>query len=202
MALCQRASALTMPSSIFLPPTHMPKHYHSFSNRAGATLKWGLWAVLVLAIIAYWPSEIRKVQHQVTAMAVAVSHHGSTLSPGWLNGLSSNIHENCASGTTALNIDGVFNEALTQPQLVEAVTQVASSSTDFSLKLEHVTVNLPRGSNRAQVNADAVLDVTHGGRVDHEMRQVRMILEKTGGKFRLVSVEASAPIVNQPEPRP
>ncbi len=180
----------------------MSKPYHPFSNRAGNTLKWGLVAILLFAIVNYWTNERRKLERQLSAMAGAISHHGSTLSPAWLNGLSSSIHDNCSLETTTVNVEGILNEALSQAQIIEGVTQVASISTDFDVRLEQVTVDVYRDTKRAQVNADAIIEVAHDGRFDREKRHVTITMKNVGSQYRLVSVEASSPITSQPEPRP
>ena len=180
----------------------MAKQYHSFSNRAGPALKWGLLAIFPLLVFAYWPNESRKLERQIVRMAAAISHQGSTVSPDWLNGLSSSIRENCDLETTVVSIEGLVNEALTPAQIIEDITHVASTSSNFSVKLEQVTVTLSNESKRAQVHADAVVELAYEGRVDKEKRHVTMTLQGADGNYRLISVAASAPILDQPEPRP
>jgi len=65
-----------------------------------------------------------------------------------------------------------------------------------------VTVTLSNESKRAQVHADAVVELAYEGRVDKEKRHVTMTLQGVDGNYRLISVAASAAILDQPEPRP
>jgi hypothetical protein len=134
-------------------------------------------------------------------MAESISHHGSTVNRDWLGRLSAIIHENCSNTTTQVTVERVVNEALTQEQLVESVTQIAASSTEVLVKLDQVTVDLSDDSRQAQVNAEALVEITHDNEIDRERRHVLMTLQEIDGKYRLVSVEAPANIVNQPEPR-
>jgi hypothetical protein len=70
------------------------------------------------------------------------------------------------------------------------------------VKLAQLSTDISRESKRAQVNADAVIEVSHDGRFDREKRHLTLILKKFNYRYQLISLEASAPIVNQPEPRP
>ena len=128
-----------------------------------------------------------------------MSHDGSTVNRDWLGKLSANIHENCSNSTTQVTVEGIIKEALSQEQIVEAITQVAAGSTKVTVKLDHVTVDLFDQSRRAQVNADALVEVAHDNEVDRERRHIVMTLQVIEGKYRLVSVEAPVNGVNQPD---
>lgn len=180
----------------------MQKHYHSSRRRAGSVALWGLLAILVAVTLLFWPSKRRRIEGQVLAMANAISHEGASVSQDWLRGLGAVIRANCSQTTTTVTIEGVVNEPYTQDQIIEAVATLVASSTRLSVKLEHISVNLSGQPERASVNADATVEIEHDDRVDRERRHVSFSLLQDAGTFRLVSVEASEPIVNQPEPRP
>ena len=180
----------------------MPKPYHSFHKRAGSALKWGLSAISIAIVVSVWPNPRRQIERQIVGMADAVSHHGTIVDRDWLAGLSRNIHENCSNGSTAVTIEGHVNEALSQEKIIEGVAQIAADSTEFIVKFEHITVDLLGESKRAQVSADAIVEWTREHRAERERRHVIFSLQQDDRRYRVIAIEASANIVNQPEPRP
>lgn len=180
----------------------MRKHYHSSRRRAGSVVLWGLLAILVGVTLLFWPSKRRCIEGQVIAMANAISHEGATVNQDWLQGLEAAIRTNCSRTTTAVTIEGVVNEPFAQDQIIEALAALAASSTRVIVKLEQLSTDLSGQPERAHVIADATVEIAHDHRVDRERRHVSFSLQQDAGKLRLVSVDASANIVNQPEPRP
>ena len=170
----------------------MSESHHLVHRRTRIAMLSGLLAILVALGISFWPDPRRQIQRQIWSMADSISHHGSTVSPNWLGSLSANIRDNCSNSTTLVTVEGIVNEALTQEQIVEAVTQIAAGSSEVLVKLDHVTVDLSDDSRRAQVNAEALVEITHDSEVDRERRHVLMTLQEIDGKYRLVSVEAPA----------
>ena len=180
----------------------MRKHYHSSRRRAGSVALWGLLAILLGFTLLFWPSKRRRIEGQIVAMANAISHEGTSVRQDWLRGLGAAIRANCSRTTTAVTIEGVVNEPFTQDHIIEAVATLAASSSRLSVKLEQISVDLSGQPERASVNADATVEIDHDNRIDRERRHVTFSLQQDAGTFRVVSVEASEPIVNQPEPRP
>jgi len=180
----------------------MRKSYHPFRRRAGSMAKWGPLAIFVVAALLYWPNKRRRIEGQMRTLADAISHQGPKVTGDWLKGLTDAVQGNCSRTNTAVTIEGVVNEALSQDQIIQAVTQIAADSTRVHVTLEHLTVDLSGQAERAQVNADATIEIAHDDRLDRERRHVFLSLEEDSGRYRLVSVETSAAIVNQPEPRP
>ena len=198
----QRVCSYDAANDLFLFLTPMSKHYHLFPRRAGTTLKWGLVAILGALLITFWPNPRRQIERQIVGMAEAVTHHGSSVNANWLEGLSKNIQANCSTATTTVSVEGLVNEELSQEQIIAGVSQIAADSSEFAVRLEHVTVDISSESNRALASADAVVEWAHENRVDRERRHVRFSLQLIEGHYRLLAVEASGNIVNQPEPRP
>ncbi len=180
----------------------MRKQYHSSRRRACSVALWGLLAILVGFTLLFWPGKRQHIEGQVIAMANAISHEGATVNQDWLKGLEAAIRANCSQTTTAVTIEGVVNEPFTQDQIIEALAALAASSKRVNVKLEQISTDLSGQPERAQVIADATVEIAHDNRVDRERRHVFFSLQRDAGKLRLVSVSASASIVNQPEPRP
>ena len=168
----------------------MSERNHPIYRRTRSALLWGLLAISITLGVLFWPNPRRQIERQVLSMAESISHHGSTIKRDWLSDLSANIHENCSNSTT-VTVEGVINEALTQERIIEAVIQIATGSSELLVKLDRVTVELSDKSKRAQVNADALVEVAHDNEVDRERRHVLMTLQAIDGKYRLVSVEAT-----------
>ena len=115
----------------------MTESYHCFWRRIGSTARWGLVAISVVAALLCWPNQARRIKWQISAIAGAVSHDGSTTPKDWLDGLDSVIRSNFSPATAAVTIDGVIDEALSQDQIVQGFTQLRASST-----LMHVGIDL------------------------------------------------------------
>ena len=75
---------------------------------------WGLVAISLVAALLYWPSKIRRIDWQLSALAGAVSHEGLGVTTDWLKGLDAGIRSNFSLSTTAVTIEGVINESLSQ----------------------------------------------------------------------------------------
>jgi molybdenum cofactor biosynthesis enzyme MoaA len=180
----------------------MTKYYSRFPRRAGALARWGLLAIFVGAVFLFWPSKVRRIEHRLSTLAAAVSHEGPAVTSDWLKTLQEQIQTNCSTSTTEVTIDSVVNEALSQEQIVQGVAQLAANSVALRVRFEHLSVELTPNQERAQVSADAIVEMVTQNRADREKRHVTFSLQQRSGEFRIVAVEASANIVNQPEPRP
>jgi len=180
----------------------MTKHYPTFLRRAGPLTRWGLAAILLGVAFLFWPNKVRRIERQLSTLAASVSHEGPAVSGDWLKTLESQIQLNFSTSTTEVTIEGVVNEALSQEQIVQGVAQLAASSTVLSVKLSQLTVEITHNQDRAQASADAIVEIATQERTDRERRHVTLSLQQQSGKFRIVAAEASAGIVDQPEPRP
>ena len=179
----------------------MTKHYLTFTRRAGPLARWGLVAILLGVTFLFWPNKVRRIERQLSNLAASVSHEGPAVSGDWLKTLESQIQSNFSTTTTEVTIEGVVNEGLSQEQIVQRVAQLAASSTALSVKLSHLTVEITPDQDRAQASADLIVEIATHERTDRERRHVTISLQQQSGKFTIVAVEASAGIVNQPEPR-
>ncbi len=180
----------------------MTKHYSRLPGRAGPLARWGLLAIFLGVAFFFWPSKARRIERQLSTLATSVCHEGSVVTGDWLKTLEGQIQSNFSKSTTEVTIDGVVNEALSQEQIIQGVTQIAASSTALRIRLGHLSVELSADRVRALVTADAIVEISAQNRTDRERRHVAFSLQQQSGKLRIISVEASASIVNQPEPRP
>ncbi len=180
----------------------MQKPYHSLIRRAASLTLWGLLVILAAIAFLYWPDKRHRIERQIWALANAVSHQGGTVSSDWLRGLSETIEANCSRTTTLVMVEGAVNQTFTQVELVDALAGLAATSTRLQVKLEPMTITLSGEPERAQVSVDAAVEIERDRRVDRERRHVFISLQQGGGQYRVVTVEASARVVDQPEPRP
>jgi hypothetical protein len=180
----------------------MRKPYHSLRRRAASLTLWGVLVILAAITFLCWPDKRLRIERQIWALANGVSHQGATVSSDWLRGLSETIEANCSRTTTFVRVEGAVNQAFTQAELVDALAGLAATSTRLEVKLEPMTITLSGAPERAQVNVDAAVEIERDQRVDRERRHVFISLQQDGGQYRVVAVEASAKVVDQPEPRP
>lgn len=170
-------------------------------RRAGSLGKWGSLAIAVFSIFLFWPSRGRRIECQLLALAKAMSHDDPSVTKDWLTGLEAAIRADF-SPTTAVAIDGVVGGTLSQDQIVEGVTQLEANSTTFRLKFDDMSVELTDDQSRAVVAADTTVEIAAESRTYRQRRHVTFSLQRDGGRYRIKGVEASANIVNLPEPRP
>ena len=163
--------------------------------------RWGLLACTLGIAALYWPTESRRIEWQLSSLARAASHDGPFLQSDWLQRLDAIIRTNF-SAATSITIEGVANQTVSRDQIIQGLVEVAREATRLQLDFEHVLVNFSQDHQGAQVTADAIIERTTPERTDRERRHVSFALHREADMYRIIGVEGSAKIVNQPEPRP
>ena len=163
--------------------------------------RWGLLACTLGIAALYWPTDGRRIESQLSSLARAASHDGPSLQSDWLQRLDGVVRTNFST-STSITLEGVANQTVSRDQIIQALVEVAGESTRLQLELEQLQVNFSQDHQGAQVTADAVIERSTTDRTDRERRHVSIALRREAGMYRIIGVEGSAKIVNQPEPRP
>ena len=159
-------------------------------------------ALLALAgTIPLWPTSGRRVERQITALSELLSCSGRPLAPERIQTIRDAIRSDF-SATTAITIQNTINDNFSHEQLTRTIVEACTGSKRLQIHLNQVAVDIGRDQLSAQAHADINLEYEKEGRSDQDHRRAIFSLHKEGQSYRIVAVEVSANIVNQPEPRP